>query len=436
MTPEVADVLHALEIGAKSSAAGLPAAAKAEDLAALATAQNLLDAMKSDRMVAFDATQEHRGEGHVSAAAWLKSRCRMEGRDAARWQRTARFTKTLPRAAEALARGEITLRHVEALHRAQLQAGEEAFALAEEVLVDAAIEQRFSDFARTLEYFVVRVQPRDAETRARRDLEDRFASSSRTFGGNGVVDAQLEPIGFTVWDAELGRLYQFLLERDRVAARDRLGRRPLESELGRTARQRRADAMVLMSERSAAFGDDELPPSRFTLIVHADAELAAKLIQFVRDEMAAAAEDPDVEPDLGSIEYGGESLHELDDGTVVTVNTVLLALLTGVIRGVLWDPDGIPTRFGHGKRLFTDDQAILARARFRRCCHPYGCDRTAPFLHTDHLVEHQDGGPTDIDNAAPKDAGHNQWKSPHRHDPPRPGVRLDTNQRRGPPRWC
>ena len=67
-----------------------------------------------------------------------------------------------------------------------------------------------------------------------------------------------------------------------------------------------------------------------------------------------------------------ESLHELDDGTVVTVNTLLLAILTGGVRGYLYDPDGVPLRFGRERRLFTKPQADALRARFRRCCHPYG----------------------------------------------------------------
>ena len=185
--------------------------------------------------------------------------------------------KTMPLVDEASERGEITGSHVEYLHRAQQLVGEEAFAQGRgALLVDAAVEQRFTDFVRTLEYFVVRVQPGDAESRARQALDDRYASSSRTFGGNGVVDAQFDPIGFTLWDAELRRCYDALYLKDRAEAKERLGRRPLDTELGRTARQRRCDAMLLMAERSAAHGDAELGPSRFTLLVHGDAELVGR----------------------------------------------------------------------------------------------------------------------------------------------------------------
>ena len=49
---------------------------------------------------------------------------------------------------------------------------------------------------------------------------------------------------------------------------------------------------------------------------------------------------PRTSRDLEQVELTPESLHELDDGTVVTVNTIVLAILTGTVRGYLYDPDG------------------------------------------------------------------------------------------------
>ncbi|HYF46924.1 MAG TPA: hypothetical protein VD926_11980, partial [Acidimicrobiales bacterium] len=144
------DLDHTLDLLQKVDLAGAPSEVKCAVLERTSTVQNRFDAFKARAMTAFESTQEHRVEGHTSAAGWLKSHAGMEGRDAARWQRQSRFAKRLPLASEALARGEITMSHVEHLHRAQQLVGEEAFALAEEVLVDAAIEQRFSDFQRTL----------------------------------------------------------------------------------------------------------------------------------------------------------------------------------------------------------------------------------------------------------------------------------------------
>ena len=117
---------------------------------------------------------------------------------------------------------------------------------------------------------------------------------------------------------------------------------------------------------------------------------------------------------------------------MVTVNTLILALLTGTVRGILYDPHGEILRYGPARRLFTPAQAQALRAKYRRCCHPYGCDRTGARLQTDHIVEHQHGGPTDTDNGQPLCGTHNRWKTNHHNDPPT-DTPTDRDQRRTQP---
>ena len=428
MTSELADLEHALDVANKVSLAGAPSGVKTEALATFNRLANKLEALGSRILTPFEATQEHRAEGHSSPIEWQKHHCGVKGPDASRRRRLARRLKALPVTEAALTRGSITVEHVEVLARAQQLVGEDLFAQLEEPLVDTAIGKRFVDFVHTVEYAVMRARPWDAEERASQALEDRYGCSSRTFGGAGKVDAGIDPVGFTTWQAELERLCGHLLEQDRAEARDRLGRDPRASELGRTARQRRADAMVLMAQRSAAHGDAALGPSRFSLVVHADAVLVASIIAVLRQ--ALADQGLDLDQALDDIELGTDSLHELDDGTVVTINTIVLALLAGTVRGILFDPRGEILRFGRARRLFSPAQAAALRAKYRRCCHPYGCDRTAPFLQADHIREHQHGGETDLANGQTLDGGHNTWKTNHPGHPPEP---LDQAQRRLPP---
>ena len=431
MTTVLDDLEHGLRLALKEHEPGAPPAVKASEVEHSFVLRNLVDALVMMKLSSFEATQEHKAEGHASSIGWMKSNCGMDGRDAARYQRNSRRLKGMPLTEEALARGEITVRHVEVLHEAVRAVGEEAFQMGEEALVDGARQKRFSDFELSVRYFIVRVGPTKAKDDDDKNDEDRYASSSRTFQGNGVVDAQLPPVGFTLWDAELNRCMEFLYQQDWQAAKDRLGRRPLTSELDRTTRQRRADAMVLMAERSAAHDDDDLPPSRFTLLVHGDAELVGRLIEFLLDDLADGDEDPDAEPDLGDIEYGEHSLHELDDGTVVTVNTLLLALLTGAVRGVLFDPDGEVLRLGHEVYPFSRAQRIALAAKYRRCGHIYGCDRTNPGLQADHKLERARGGRTDVVNGDFLDGPHNRWKENTKDD--RPEHPPDPGHRRLPP---
>ena len=425
MTSELADLEHYLDVANKANFHGLPGRTKAEALLAMSRMRNKFDALDCTVITAFEATKEHIVEGHASCIGWLQHHSRDHGDPAALRRRLARRIRHLPHAERALTDGTITSRHVDVLDKARREVGDDAFALAEEALVDAAVIRRFSDFAELVTYFIHQVGPRDADQREQQRYEDRYGSSSRTLDGDGKIDAWMPAVAFTVWQDELERLMEAEYHNDVAEAHDRLGRRPLASELARTTRQRRVDAMEAMAKRSAAYTGADLGPSNFTLIVHGDAELVARLLAVVLDE------DATIE-DLEELEIPEGSIHELDDGTVVTVNTLILALLAGTVRGILYDPHGEILRYGPARRLFTPAQAQALRAKYRRCCHPYGCDRTGPRLQTDHIVEHQHGGPTDTANGQPLCGTHNRWKTNHLGVPPTDAP-IDRDQRRTQP---
>jgi hypothetical protein len=397
--------------------------------------QNKFEALGARVMRSFEATQEHRHEGHGSVIAWAKTHQHVKGPEVARLRRTTHRLRDLPRTERALADGLITSEHVEFLHRAYRILGPRDFALLEEVFVDSAIDLRFVDFEQTVANTIVRIAPADANEQDRRDAEDRYASSS-PLGRNGKVDGQFESTGFPIWQAELERLMDLLLEQDRAEAKDRLGRAPLHSELSRTTRQRRVDAMVLMARRSAAHGDEELGPRPYTTVVHVNPEFLTALIA-VLTKALNPDEDPgfDLDQALDDIELTEDSLHELDDGTPVTIDTIVFALLTGTIRGIFYDADGEILRYGRGRRIYSGGQSGAIRAQLRRCAHLWGCDRTGPATQTDHTTEFQDGGLTDVDNGTRYCGPHNIWKTNHRFDPPPTGAPPpDRAQRRTPRR--
>jgi hypothetical protein len=127
---------------------------------------------------------------------------------------------------------------------------------------------------------------------------------------------------------------------------------------------------------------------------------------------------------------------ETADGTPVTPVAAIYASLVGQVRRIVFDADDEILSYGRARYPFTDAQKGAIRAKFRRCTHPYGCDCTGRRLQIDHILERQDGGPTDITNAQPLDGPHNRWKTHHRnHPPPDTGTPWDTGQRRGPPPW-
>ena len=390
MTNELADLEHALDLALKVDFALVPVAGKEDDLLSVTRIRNKVDVLDHRVLMPFDTAQQHRAQGHTSPVGWMEHNTHTHGDDAARRRRFSRRVRHHPRAEAAMAAGEITARHIDVLDKARRAVGDDAYRIAEQVLVDTAVTKRFEDFARTIDYFIARARPDDPEKREQDQIRDRWASSSRTLDGCGQVDAWLPPLAFTVFDDELRRLTEALYQQDVAEARDRLGRAPLPEELARDARQRRADALVLMAQRSAAHGDDQVPKSRFVINLHAGAGL---MLQVLERLIAALRDGGDDEIDLEGISIGPEDLCEDDAGNLITVNTLVLAILTGKVRGYLYDPDGVPLRYGRARDLFAKDQADSLRARYRRCAHPYGCGHTGHRLQSNHITDAATAGP-------------------------------------------
>ena len=320
------------------------------------------------------------------------------------------------------------------LWRARQLLGPADFRIVEEPLVDSAIDLRFGDFEKTVEYVIVRAAPADADERARRDLEDRYASSSPV-GSNGKVDAQMDAIGFGPWQAELERLMDHLLEEDRTEARDRLGRAPLPSELRRTTRQRRVDAMVLMARRSAAFGDDDLGPMPFTTTVHVTPEFLAALIA-VLTKALNPENDPGFDLD--------DTLDRSNSPRTPCTNSTTAP--SSPSTPSCWPCSPAPSAGSSmtppARSSATDEPAASSpppkpppsEPRADAAPIPGAATDQGPSTQTDHTVEHQHGGPTDIDNADRYCGPHNIWKTNHLGQPPPPGAGPpDTDHRRTPP---
>jgi hypothetical protein len=170
-----------------------PGDAKTDALATMTRVRSKVDALDGRVLTAFEATQEHKAQGHASAIGWLEHNCRTHGDDAAGRRRLARRLRHQPLAEEALAAGEITARHVDVLERARRLVGDEPYRIGEQVLVDLAVTKRFDDFQRSVDYFIARARPADANEREEQQIRDRWCASSRTLDGCGKVDAWLPP---------------------------------------------------------------------------------------------------------------------------------------------------------------------------------------------------------------------------------------------------
>jgi hypothetical protein len=410
------------ELVAKVAWGDEPVAVVGESIEAIGAAQNRLDLALLEAAHSFGCRGEHRAEGHVSVVGYLKSHLGLKTSKAQRIARLGRFVADHPAIVAGMRAGHVSLDHVELL--ADGYQAEHAAAWDEIIplIVDYVDGSRFADVARHVQATVDRFAPKKAEERFRKQIEDRSVSFTTTIDAMGYGRLWLEPFAAQTFGTELERLYQALFHQDWALAKETLGRDPDPKELAdltRTPAQRRHDALVEMARRSknAAGGTTE---TSYCVVLHTtwDTYQAALRHEVTGEDL--------VVPDGGFC--------ETDDGDPISPVAAVYASLEGHVRRLVFGADDEILSYGRARRIFPDQIASAIRAKYRRCCHPFGCDCRGLRLQTDHLHEWVDGGPTDVDNAQPLHDSHNRWKTHHKHDPPRPG-RRDTGQRRGPPPW-
>ncbi len=424
MPAEIDDLEHASRLAAKIAWGDLPAVAVGEAIEGLHRARNAADAALLTAVRSFSARGEHRADGHVDVAAFLRHTLPMKKRQALRVARLARFLDHQPVLEEALADGRISFDHVELfadLHRERFA---EAWTEALPLLVDYATVARFEDLAREAQRFADDLAPKDADDRFEEQVDGRRFTKATTIDGYGYLRGWLDPITYAIFGAEHDRLVAIEYQNDWAAAREVLGHDPDHvelTELTRTSQQRSADALRVMAERSKDLAGGA---------VAAAAEVVVHMTEEAYETGLARQMGHDDVPNPT------DGFCEMADGTVVSPVAGVYLSLIGSVRRVVYGADGEIISYGRAKRCFTPAQAAALRARFRRCCHPYGCDRTGRALQADHVQEHAEGGLTDCSNGQCLCGFHNRWKTNHQNDPPR-RTKQDTGQRRArPPDLC
>lgn len=319
-------------------------------------------------------------DGAKSPTAWIAWRCHIARGRASAAVVGARALRQMPLTEAALLAGRITLEHVRRIADA-LAAAPEAFAEDEARLVRAAAEQRYDTFDRVVRYWTYHQAPDDEEGKARRRRDERGVSCSRSFEGMLVIDALLDPITGEIFARELERLERVLFEEDLAEARERVGPSASLQDLRRTPRQRRADAMRLMAERSAAKPADATEP-RILLQVLAGHESVDRMC-------------------------------ELSNRQVVTPGEILPVLHQAEVERIVFDGPSKVIDVGVRQRLFRGATRTAVQARDRECDHPT-CDVPAERCEIDHIHPFAEGGLTVQDN------GRCRCKYHHRRTPPAP----------------
>ena len=296
------------------------------------------------------------GDGGVNSKTVLREAGRMSTRAANTVAKTAAGLAEMPKLAESLAEGAITVEHAAvavaaAAKTSAEQVDDELSKLAETSSVDAFAEQS--------RRWVNRNQPDDGAELYQQQRHRRLFKHWVNEDGMGVLLAELDPTSYQQAVKAIN------VEYDRMWRDD--GGRDGGPDDVRATPQRMADAFVALLTDPGRRGPGS---TRMQLIAVADIE------RLRGDNPTGVAEI-----------IGGEALPQ-------TVLERLMCIAT--VTGVVFDGKGQPIWVGRDRRFPTEAQikAIIARDR---TCRGTGCAAGPERCEIHHIVPWEQGGLTDID---------------------------------------
>jgi hypothetical protein len=338
-----------------------PDVALSERVVELAAECERLQAELLLTVAAWDGRRAWAADGAVDPRAWLSARAPMTGRDAHRVVRSARLLRRHDRTAKTLAAGDITTPHVDALARAAANGRDELYAEHEDQLLDAATTVRPREFEQVAARWRMLADDVLSRHDAKAQFDRRHIYRSKTFGGMGVFDTQLDPEATEILAAALDAF---------DTGPDKLG-----GEVPpRTHAQRRADALIDLC-RAATSKNGKRPG-------------VTTRIDVVVDEGTLAGQPP---ADLTA------QRREFLGGAPIAVDTFFRMVCDGEVGSVMLDRSRQRVDLGRATR-------VVSRAQRRALAHRDGgcrfrdCDRPDNHCDAHHMVWWRRGGSTDLDN--------------------------------------
>src|SRR5882672_455437 len=239
-----------------------------DEIAELSAHLDAATARLLDLIRDFDA-REGWGNGFRSCAAWLTWRIGLDPRAARERVRVARALGTLPRLAQALARGELSYSKVRALTRVATPETEARLLAVGKAGTAEHVERIVRGWRR-----VDRKAEAEETTRRHRN---RALHVYQDEDGMVVIRGRLAPeVGAVVMKAlEAARDTLYQRARDVSAAGDVSSETPI-LEVTPTIAQQQADALALVAETALHRGiDPGAPGDRYQVVVHVDAPVLA-----------------------------------------------------------------------------------------------------------------------------------------------------------------
>jgi hypothetical protein len=326
-----------------------------------------------------------------SKAAWsrLARECDLSDTTAKDELRRARTLGSMPGTATAFAEGKLSVDQVDLLTAAYQRDIEPIFVRDEQLLLNESQPLRMYDARKLVDRWIEIAYEEVDKDRSRPNPAGRHFSAVRTFHRTVDVRGHLDPIGGTEYLEEFGSIEHELFEAEWARVREEHGPNALPKHLPRTARQRRADAAVVMARRARAFrqGKYRLPRPLITVLVG-----------------------------RGTL----SRMCELADGTPVSPRQVFPLLAEADIERIIFDGPSRVIDVGVRERFFTGALRRAIEVRDRTCKHPSGCNVPAERCQIDHKIPYAAGGLTIQENGRCECPFHNRdlIKRPDERPPP------------------
>ena len=419
-------------------AAGLDGTACGQTLIALGEIQTKLAAAHAEFLRRFDAADAHDADGYGSASAWLAAKTRISGKDARAAVREMRRLGERPLLRDAVAAGAISRSWAAAIVEWTRKLPEAMRQETDKILLEAAAAGADQDDLRTIAGLAIekwRQQRPDEDEDADR-FDDRFVRFGTTFGGAGVIRADLTPgcaaAVAAIFDA-LGkkrgtedhrtqdqRFHDALHEACRLLIRARMvpGRAgagtqtvvhiPLSQLRDLPGASQIEDAWLRakLGEPGYLAGKDAEVAACDAMTVpvvtgHADMTVIDKIIDLVlatahaaSPAQATGAASSGVPPEAWQAHRYAIARLAID--FVSGPGGLASALRTGLLEPPFSTPS-LPLDIGYSDSI----PAHIRRAvtlRDKHCAWPGGCDRPASACDVHHLHHKKDGGETSLWN--------------------------------------
>lgn len=355
-----------------------------------------LEALRSQVLSEVRVHGLYQTDGHMRVSGWLRTVVNLPVSEANRADRLSKLVAAYPKVAEEMTAGRLGIAQAGRLASAHANRRTAwSFPSFFDLLLEKAEQLPFEDFRQVVDHWERLADADGTHRHAEMVHESRDANIS-VVGDSTFVDAHVGNMHGTLIKEVFERFYQRELDRD-IAERDALGL-TLDTELPRTAPQRRADALVAVFAAAAG----QLPTSIEPLVnIVIDAETFESALQAVATgrELTSLAGRPETLHRRRCHSTAGYPIDPVD----ATVSAI-----TSQVRRVVVDSKSVVIDLGRRSRLFTGASREAVFLRGRRCIWP-GC--WVSMCEADHRVPWAEGGTTSPDNGDPLCSRHNKLKT-------------------------